>query len=170
MLTYMHSYNKIWLCGKYLAFFYWLFSMRQPLWNINRRKKHWLDPKLRHQIHVLSSHRPSFVCNIGKSLRTLSCRLNCLIISSSSIFPFINVMGAATIDTNTRSCPPAHWKAEFLSFPTAYNMPILFDTGMLYTVGKLSTWVIWWNNQNSCPPDFGLAAPLNVRWFNVSSC
>ncbi len=33
-------------------------------------------------------------------------------------------MGAATIDTNTRSCQPAHWKGEILSFPTVYGMPI----------------------------------------------
>ncbi len=53
---------------------------------------------------------------------------------------------------------------------TLYNMPIFFDMGVSYTVGKLSIRVLGWNHQNSCPPDFGLAAPLNVRWFNVSSC
>ena len=33
-------------------------------------------------------------------------------------------MGAATIDTNTRSCPPAQWTARLVSFPTVYDMPI----------------------------------------------
>ncbi len=34
-------------------------------------------------------------------------------------------MGAATIDTDTRLCPPAQWKAGLLSFLTVYDTPML---------------------------------------------
>ncbi len=39
-------------------------------------------------------------------------------------------------------------------------MPILFNMGMWYTVGNLSISTIMGNYQSSCPPDFGLSAPL----------
>ena len=57
-------------------------------------------------------------------------------------------MGAATIETNTRSCPPIHGKAGNLSFPMVYDTPMWLNIGVPN------------DGQNSCPPDFGLAAPL----------
>ncbi len=41
-------------------------------------------------------------------------------------------MGAATIDTNTRSCPPVDGKAGTLSFPTVYVVPIDVALGLTY--------------------------------------
>ena len=66
-------------------------------------------------------------------------------------------MGAGTLDTDTRSCPPAQWTAGLLSFPVVYGKPIM---GMSYTFGKVLTLLFGRDDQNSCPLDFGLAAPL----------
>ncbi len=71
-------------------------------------------------------------------------------------------MGAATRDTNTQSCPHAHWKAGLLSFPSIHDVRIFPNMGMLYTVGKFFIWLTWGYFQNSCPPDFGLAAPMKM--------
>ncbi len=57
-------------------------------------------------------------------------------------------------------CPVKSWASELSnSIWHAYM-------GMSYTVGKLSIWVIGGNYQNSCTPDFGLAAPLKPSFFS----
>ncbi len=51
-----------------------------------------------------------------------------ILLGSLLLIPYLahqSLMDAHYVYTNTRSCPPARWKAEILGFPTVYDMPIL---------------------------------------------
>ncbi len=40
-----------------------------------------------------------------------------------------------------------HWTVEILSFPMVYDMPILLNIGMPYTVGKLRISTVQWSDR-----------------------
>ncbi len=44
----------------------------------------------------------------------------------------------------TRLRTSGHWKDEFKSFPMVYDMPILSNIGVSYTVGNLLTSALQW--------------------------
>ncbi len=46
----------------------------------------------------------------------------------------------------TRLRTSGHWKDELKSFPTVYDMPILSNIGVSYTVGKLLTSALQWKH------------------------
>ena len=68
--------------------------------------------------------------------------------------------------TTVSSCSMDNWASELSNGIWHAYM------GMSYTVGKVLIWLFGWDDQNLCPPNFGLAAPLIYiscifSWANI---